>query len=250
MFIFTQLSWKTSAILRRRSNSLFLFFLLLSLSHALYLGRHAFHFDMLSSQFNCIFLLIATVAAQVPSTDWQLAFNGANLNTPNVDWTLANDLFAEEDARKLDIFQSFDDPDLDASFFTDDSQNLLLAGVSSDECSSSNPGRKRQEGNTMCSSSSSSGTVGIPATFLGGAEKSDLDKLYCPSESVWIVPLFICSSPNPAQTVPTGGFFTLIDSTRRKPKNIPPFHPLGRERRALANPPRVNSPSHNFHHRI
>ena len=202
---------------------------------------------MLSSHFGSIFLLIATivVAEAPPSIDWQLAFNnGADLTTPDVDWTLSDTPLTaeEEDSLKSDIFQSsFDNSNNldDAEFFmkndNDDPENQLLADASPhDECSSSfDPAAgksKRQLGrrNTMCSSSDTFGTpTSFPSSTVG--EPSDFDRLYCPVSSILITSFFICSSPNPAFTVPAALFYTLYDSTRSEcaQKTFPPFSTHG-----------------------
>lgn len=97
------------------------------------------------------------------------------------------------------------------------SNDLLLADLVADgkggECSTSNmPGRKRRR-NTMCSSS-----VGIVTSFPSQSilDASAFDSLYCPTASITIKSLFVCSSPDPRKTVYGYAVWTLYESTRGK----------------------------------
>lgn len=185
--------------------------------------------------------IVATCAvAAAASTDWQLASSNENIFDPNApdgqDWTftpaaVADSFFQGSDTIALNSGITYDQPSADEinsvntgddnqQLFLNDgndlqTNDLLLADLSADskggECSSSNgPGKKRRR-NTLC-------TTGFPFASSGStiSDPSALDRLYCPTASLFIKSLFVCSSPDPLKTILQAAFYTLLDSTRCK----------------------------------
>lgn len=179
------------------------------------------HLDMQSLfQFGGFFSLLAIIVAAEASSadDWQLASSALDLNEPDGDWTFANP-FAEGDAVNSDIFQSYDTSNLDIGLFTDDPHDELLADVPYADCSSPDLAIKRRLGrrNALCSSSST-GISGTPHFGVAGSisDPTEFDQFHCPTSSILIKSLIVCSSPEPQNTVLSLTFYTLYQSHRGK----------------------------------
>lgn len=184
-------------------------------------------------------VLISTASAASPA-DLQLGSSDENIFDPNApasqDSTIsAADLFqGGGDAIALssgttnqllsDDITPFNNLNDDQNLFMNDNDDpqigeLWLTGAVPDtkgeECSSSDLSKKiRRQGHTMCST----GTTGILHTMPAGAvrDAGSFDLLHCPVASILTKSLFVCSSPDPFETIPTFPFYMLLESTRGK----------------------------------
>ena len=197
------------------------------------------------SYFGKVWSVLATVIISIASTassaDWQLGSSDEDifdLNAPaGQDWTISADSFQEGGdaiASNSGIINqpSFDDitpsnnmdNDKDLFMNDDDNDNLQIgefwltdadSNTKGEECSSSDLSKKiRRQGHAMCST----GTTGILHTMPAGAvrDAGSFDLLHCPITSILIKSLFVCSSPDPFETIPAFPFYTLLESTRGK----------------------------------
>lgn len=180
-------------------------------------------------QFGVFFFLISTVAAKTSSEDWLLASNAFDLNSPNVDFTLADPDYS-------DIFSSHDSINSDDGdgLFTNDAQAKILAdgADTGDECSLPHSAGKRHLGRRQ-SECGTSGIVTSSPSMIG--TPSSFDQLYCPTEAIFLYLFFVCSSPNFLETLPGPLFYTLLRSKPSKYINrhflLPPSSRM--ERRKL-----------------
>lgn len=193
-------------------------------------------FGQIWSVLATVIVAVSAAAAAAASSDWQLASSDENLFDLNPadgkDWALGTDPFSEGggDIASSSGIPSYLSSSDDVTFINvDENQQLFLNNNDPQtELLFADMDDLNAKGGEQCASSnlagkfrrrSECGTTGIvtagPTSTVG--DVTLLDRLYCPTASIFIKSLFVCSSPDPLKTIPGPlAFWTLYESTRCK----------------------------------